>query len=87
MSHREDSKALEHINQHVTGHIAFGNAGVSKQHKRLGYVCHLCTTNPNGRFVDLMLKREHLEEIKNQIDYWIELTDSQSSTQKVSEDA
>ena len=57
-----------HTEQLVTGFIRFGDAGIDKKRKEKGYVSHLCTMDENSRFVDLALKKEHLQQIKDGAD-------------------
>ena len=54
-----------HVEQLVAGFIRFGDAGIDKKKKEKGYVSHLCTTDENSRFVDLALKKEHLQQIRD----------------------
>jgi hypothetical protein len=69
MSNKEEKGSENvHIEQLVTGFIKFGDAGIDKKRKEKGYVCHLCTTNENSRFVDLALKKEHLKQIIDDAD-------------------
>ena len=54
-----------HVVQTVVGRILTGNAGLTKAHKQNGYVVMLCTTDSNGRFVDLVLTKEQLVDLRN----------------------
>lgn len=60
---KEETK--EHIEQLVIGVIRFGDAGIDRKSKEKGYICHVCTIDENSRFVDLALKKEHLEQIRD----------------------
>ena len=62
-----------HIEQLVTGFIRFGDAGMDKKRKEKGYVGHLCTMDENSRFVDLALKKEHLQQIRDGADEMIKI--------------
>lgn len=57
-----------HVEQLVAGFIRFGDAGIDKKIKEKGYVCHLCSMDENSRFVDLALKKEHLQQIRDGAD-------------------
>lgn len=65
---KKKDKEEIHIEQLVAGFIRFGDAGIDKKRKERGYVCHLCSMNENSRFVDLALKKEHLQQIRNGVD-------------------
>lgn len=67
---KKDEKEKEnvHIEQLVAGFIRFGDAGIDKKRKERGYVCHLCSMDENSRFVDLTLKKEHLQQIRDGAD-------------------
>lgn len=54
---------VKHIEQKAIGGVTFGNAGISRIHKAEGYICHFCTVNEEGRFVDIALRADHLEAI------------------------
>ncbi len=64
---KEDKEEI-HIEQLVAGFIRFGDAGIDKKKKDKGYVSHLCTLDENSRFVDLALKKEHLQQIRDGAD-------------------
>ncbi len=57
-----------HIEQLVAGFVRLGDAGIDKKRKEKGYVSHLCTMDENSRFVDLALKKEHLQQIRDGAD-------------------
>ena len=57
-----------HVEQLVAGFVRFGDAGIDKKKKEKGYVSHLCTMDENSRFVDLALKKEHLQQIRDGAD-------------------
>lgn len=57
-----------HIEQLVIGFLRFGDAGIDKKRKEKGYVSHLCTMDEKGRFVDLALQKEHLQQIRDGAD-------------------
>jgi hypothetical protein len=65
---KKKDKEEIHIEQLVTGFIRFGDAGIDKKKKENGYVSHLCTIDENSRFVDLALKKEHLQQIRDGAD-------------------
>lgn len=64
---KKDNEEI-HIEQLVAGFIRFGDAGIDKKKKEKGYVSHLCTMDENSRFVDLALKKEHLQQIRDGAD-------------------
>lgn len=64
---KKDNEEI-HIEQLVAGFIRFGDAGIDKKIKDRGYVCHLCSIDENSRFVDLALKKEHLQQIRDGAD-------------------
>lgn len=64
----KENKEEIHIEQLVTGFLRFGNAGIDKKRKEKGYVTHLCTMDEKGRFVDLALQKEHLQQIRDGAD-------------------
>lgn len=70
MAKEEKCKNKEeiHVEQFVAGFIRFGDAGIDKKKKEKGYVVHLCTMDENNRFVDLALKKEHLQQIRDGAD-------------------
>lgn len=53
----------KHIEQLAIGGVNFGNAGIRRKHREQGYVCHLCTVDKNGRFVDIALTEKHLQDM------------------------
>ena len=53
-----------HVVQTVVGRILTGNAGLTKAHIKKGYVVMLCTTDSNERFVDLVLTKEQLVDLR-----------------------
>ncbi len=61
----KEGKEEIHIEQFVTGFLRFGDAGIDKKSKEKGYVTHLCTMDENGRFVDLALQKDHLQQIRD----------------------
>lgn len=65
---KKKDKEEIHIEQLVAGFIRFGDAGIDKKRKEKGYVSHLCTMDENSRFVDLTLKKEHLQQIRDGAD-------------------
>jgi hypothetical protein len=65
---KKKDKEEIHIEQLVAGFIRFGDAGIDKKRKENGYVSHLCTMDENSRFVDLALKKEHLQQIRDGTD-------------------
>ena len=66
------SEILKHIEQLAVGGVVFGNAGITSKHLELGYVCHLCTMDKDGRFVDIALTEKHLLDLKASLDAGIE---------------
>lgn len=70
---KKKDKEETHIEQLVVGFIRFGDAGIDKKRKEKGYVCHLCTMDENSRFIDLALKKEHLQQIRDGIDEMIKI--------------
>ena len=54
-----------HVVQTVVGRILTGNAGLTKVHKQNGYVVMLCTTDSKERFVDLVLTKEQLVNLRD----------------------
>ena len=66
-SKKKDKEEI-HIEQLVAGFIRFGDAGIDKKRKEKGYVSHLCSMDDNSRFVDLALKKEHLQQIRDGAD-------------------
>ena len=65
---KEKDSENVHIEQLVAGFIRFGDAGIDKKRKEKGYVCHLCSMDENSRFIDLTLKKEHLQQIRDGAD-------------------
>jgi len=65
---KKKDKEEIHVEQLVAGFIRFGDAGIDKKRKERGYVCHLCSMDENSRFVDLALKKEHLQQIRDGAD-------------------
>ena len=53
-----------HVVQTVVGRILTGNAGLTRAHKKNDYVVILCTTDNNERFVDLVLTKEQLVDLR-----------------------
>lgn len=74
---KSKKKAKEdiHIEQLVTGFICFGDAGIDKKRKKNGYVSHLCSMDENNISVDLALKREHLQQIRDGADHMLKILD------------
>lgn len=70
------SEKQEHIEQLAIGGVTIGNGGITKKHKDQGYVCHLCTMNKEGRFVDIALTQKHLLDLKEIIDHWINVKEA-----------
>lgn len=54
---------MEHVNQKVVGPIILGDAGLTKEDIRKGYVCHICTMDKDDRFVDLAVTVVQLREM------------------------
>jgi hypothetical protein len=65
---KKKDKEEIHIEQLVAGFLRFGDAGIDKKRKERGYVCHLCSMDENSRFVDMTLKKEHLQQIRDGAD-------------------
>lgn len=64
---KKDNEEI-HIEQFVAGFIRFGDAGIDNKRKEKGYVTHLCTMDENDRFIDLVLKKEHLRQVRDGAD-------------------
>lgn len=50
----------ENVEQLAVGNIHFGDAGITRKHRKQGYVYHLCTMNKEGRCVDIALSEMQL---------------------------
>lgn len=70
---KKKDKEEIHVEQLVAGFLRFGDAGIDKKRKEKGYVSHLCTMDDNGRFVDLALKKEHIQQIRDGADEMLKI--------------
>ena len=80
---KKDNEEI-HIEQLVAGFIRFGDAGIDKKIKDRGYVCHLCSMDEDSRFVDLALKKEHLQQKREDADEMLKVLErKEKEDQKV----
>jgi len=63
----------QHINQKVVGYIKIGNAGLTKDDIKRGYVCHICTIDKDNRFVDIATTKDQLQDMSDQIIHTLSL--------------
>ena len=61
-----------HYHHKIIGKVRIGNAGVDWRAAKDGYTAHLCLVDENDSFVDIMLKREHLEELKKMCEAFLD---------------
>lgn len=76
---KKKDKEEIHVEQLVAGFIRFGDAGIDKKRKENGYVSHLCTMDENSRFVDLALKKEHLQQIRDGADEMLKVLENKGN--------
>ncbi|MCK5012190.1 MAG: hypothetical protein KAS66_00060 [Candidatus Omnitrophica bacterium] len=72
-----------HVVQTAIGRVSTGNNGLTRKQISDDYVAMICTLDKNGRYVDIALTREQLEDLREIIRIELELMDKFGNLQGI----